>query len=132
MRMAEYKKDVLAREASGTTGLGDGIATPHAKSKGVKAAGLSAMTVPAGMDFESMDGKPSRLFFQIAAPDSANDEHMAILSKLATMIMDADFKEALIAAKSKVQGRVPEAHRRQGRRQVRGCRSWSGGGSSQG
>ena len=98
---AQYKKDVLAREASGTTGLGDCIATPHAKSAGVKAAGLSAMTVPAGMDFESMDGKPSRLFFQIAAPDSANDEHMAILSKLATMIMDADFKEALIAAKSK-------------------------------
>ena len=101
MDKAQYKKDVLAREASGTTGLGDGIATPHAKSAGVKAAGLSAMTVPAGMDFESMDGKPSRLFFQIAAPDSANDEHMAILSKLATMIMDADFKEALIAAKSK-------------------------------
>ena len=98
---AQYMKDVLAREASGTTGLGDGIATPHAKSAGVKAAGLAAMTVPAGMDFESMDGKPSRLFFQIAAPDSANDEHMAILSKLATMIMDADFKEALIAAKSK-------------------------------
>ncbi|WP_029541652.1 fructose-specific PTS transporter subunit EIIC [Selenomonas sp. AB3002] len=97
----QYMKDVLAREASGTTGLGDGIATPHAKSAGVKAAGLSAMTVPAGMDFESMDGLPSRLFFQIAAPDSANDEHMAILSKLATMIMDADFKEALIAAKSK-------------------------------
>ena len=98
---AQYMKDVLAREASGTTGLGDGIATPHAKSAGVKAAGLAAMTVPAGMDFESMDGKPSRLFFQIAAPDSANDEHMAILSKLATMIMDPDFKEALIAAKSK-------------------------------
>ncbi len=98
---AQYMKDVLAREASGTTGLGDGIATPHAKSAGVKAAGLSAMTVPAGMDFESMDGLPSRLFFQIAAPDSANDEHMAILSKLATMIMDPDFKEALIAAKSK-------------------------------
>lgn len=97
----QYMKDVLAREASGTTGLGDGIATPHAKSAGVKAAGLAAMTVPAGMDFESMDGKPSRLFFQIAAPDSANDEHMAILSKLATMIMDPDFKEALIAASSK-------------------------------
>ena len=97
----QYMKDVLAREASGTTGLGDGIATPHAKSAGVKAAGLSAMTVPAGMDFESMDGLPSRLFFQIAAPDSANDEHMAILSKLATMIMDPDFKEALIAASSK-------------------------------
>ena len=97
----QYKKDVFAREASGTTGLGDGIATPHAKSAGVKAAGLAAMTVPAGMDFESMDGNPSRLFFMIAAPDSANDEHLAILSKLATMIMDPDFKEALIAADSK-------------------------------
>ncbi|MBQ1416778.1 MAG: PTS sugar transporter subunit IIA, partial [Selenomonas sp.] len=97
----QYKKDVFAREASGTTGLGDGIATPHAKSAGVKAAGLAAMTVPGGMDFASMDGLPSRLFFMIAAPDSANDDHLAILSKLATMIMDPDFKEALIAAKSK-------------------------------
>ena len=98
---AQYVKDVLAREASGTTGLGDGIATPHAKSAGVKAAGLAARTVPAGMDFASMDGKPARLFFLIAAPDAANDEHLAILSKLATMIMDPDFKEALIAAKTK-------------------------------
>ena len=98
---AQYKKDVLAREASGTTGLGDGIATPHAKSSGVKAAGLSAMTVPAGMDFKSMDGKPSRLFFMIAAPASANDEHLTILSQLATMIMDPDFKEALVAATTK-------------------------------
>lgn len=97
----QYKKDVFAREASGTTGLGDGIATPHAKSAGVKSAGLAAMTVPAGMDFESMDGKPARLFFMIAAPDSANDDHLAILSQLATMIMDPDFKEALIAAESK-------------------------------
>ena len=96
----QYVKDVLAREASGTTGLGDGIATPHAKSDGVKAAGLAAMTVPAGMDFAAMDGNPSRLFFMIAAPNGANDEHLAILSKLATMIMDPDFKEALIAAKS--------------------------------
>ena len=67
----QYEKDVLAREASGTTGLGDGIATPHAKSSGVKKAGLAAMTVPKGMDFESMDGNPARLFFMIAAPDSA-------------------------------------------------------------
>ena len=96
----QYVKDVLAREASGTTGLGDGIATPHAKSDGVKTAGLAAMTVPAGMDFAAMDGNPSRLFFMIAAPNGANDEHLAILSKLATMIMDPDFKEALIAAKS--------------------------------
>ncbi|MBR2215416.1 MAG: PTS sugar transporter subunit IIA [Selenomonadaceae bacterium] len=97
----QYEKDVLTREASGTTGLGDGIATPHAKSKGVRKAGLAAMTVPQGMDFESMDGKPSRLFFMIAAPDTANDEHLSILSQLATMIMDPEFKEALIAAKSK-------------------------------
>ena len=97
----QYKKDVLAREASGTTGLGDGIATPHAKSAGVKSAGLAAMTVPKGMDFKSMDGNPARLFFMIAAPNSANDEHLAILSQLATMIMDPDFKEALIAATTK-------------------------------
>ncbi|AEC00940.1 PTS fructose transporter subunit IIABC [Selenomonas sputigena] len=98
---AQYEKDVLAREASGTTGLGDGIATPHAKSAGVKAPGLAAMTVPAGMDFEAMDQKPSRLFFEIAAPDTAADVHLEVLSKLATMIMDPDFKETLIAAKSK-------------------------------
>ena len=98
---AQYEKDVLAREASGTTGLGDGIATPHAKSAGVKAPGLAAMTVPAGMDFEAMDQTPSRLFFEIAAPDTAADVHLEVLSKLATMIMDPDFKEALVAAKSK-------------------------------
>ena len=97
----QYKKDVLAREASGTTGLGDGIATPHAKSAGVKAPGLAAMTIPEGIDFQSMDGNPARLFFAIAAPDGGNDEHLMILSKLATMIMDPDFKEALIKAKSK-------------------------------
>ena len=96
----QYVKDVLIREESGTTGLGDGIATPHAKSDGVKAAGLAAMTIPDGMDFAAMDGNPSRLFFMIAAPNGANDEHLAILSKLATMIMDPDFKEALIAAKT--------------------------------
>ena len=96
----QYVKDVLTREESGTTGLGDGIATPHAKSDGVKAAGLAAMTIPDGMDFAAMDGNPSRLFFMIAAPNGANDEHLAILSKLATMIMDPDFKESLIAAKT--------------------------------
>ena len=98
---AQYLKDVQAREASGTTGLGDGIATPHAKSGGVTAAGLAAMTIPEGIDFQSMDGNPARLFFLIAAPDGGNDEHLMILSKLATMVMDPDFKEALIKAKSK-------------------------------
>ena len=97
----QYLKDVLAREASCTTGLGDGIATPHAKSAGVKKAALAAMTVPAGIDFESLDGNPARLFFMIAAPEGAADAHIELLHQLSTMIMDNDFKEALIAAKSK-------------------------------
>ena len=97
---AAYTKAVIAREESGSTGLGDGIATPHAKSSGVKDAGLAAMVVKDGMDFEALDGKPSRLFFMIAAPDSANDLHIQLLSKLAMMVMDPDFKEALINAKS--------------------------------
>ena len=97
----QYLKDVLAREASCTTGLGDGIATPHAKSAGVKKAALAAMTVPAGIDFESLDGNPARLFFMIAAPEGAADAHIELLQQLSTMIMDNDFKEALIAAKSK-------------------------------
>ena len=94
----QYEKDVLAREASGTTGLGDGIATPHAKSSGVKKAGLAAMTVPSGMDFESMDGKPSRLFFMIAAPDSAGDhDHGPGLQR------GPDCRHH--------KGRIPQAHR---------------------
>lgn len=97
----QYLKDVLAREASCTTGLGDGIATPHAKSAGVKKAALAAMTVPAGINFESLDGNPARLFFMIAAPEGAADAHIELLQQLSTMIMDNDFKEALIAAKSK-------------------------------
>lgn len=95
----EYIKAVFAREESGSTGLGEGIATPHAKSSGVKEAGLAAMVVPNGVDFEALDGQPSRLFFMIAAPEGAADTHVEVLSQLAMMIIDADFKEALIAAK---------------------------------
>lgn len=98
---AQYVKDVLYRESSGTTGLGEGVAAPHAKSKGVKAPGLAAMTIPGGMDFKSMDGKPSRLFFEIAAPADSGEEHLAIFSNLAKMLLDPAFKEALIAAKTK-------------------------------
>ena len=93
---AEYLKAVFAREESGSTGLGDGIATPHAKSAGVKEAGLAAMVVPNGVDFEALDGQPSRLFFMIAAPEGAADTHVEVLSKLATMVIDPDFKNALI------------------------------------
>ena len=95
---AEYLKAVFAREESGSTGLGDGIATPHAKSAGVKEAGLAAMVVPNGVDFEALDGQPSRLFFMIAAPEGAADTHIEVLSKLATMVIDPDFKNALVQA----------------------------------
>ena len=95
---AEYLQAVFAREESGSTGLGDGIATPHAKSAGVKEAGLAAMVVPNGVDFEALDGQPSRLFFMIAAPEGAADTHVEVLSKLATMVIDPDFKNALIQA----------------------------------
>ena len=95
---AKYLEAVFAREESGSTGLGDGIATPHAKSAGVKEAGLAAMVVPNGVDFEALDGQPSRLFFMIAAPEGAADTHVEVLSKLATMVIDPDFKNALIQA----------------------------------
>ena len=95
---AEYLKAVFAREEAGSTGLGDGIATPHAKSNGVKEAGLAAMVVPNGVDFDALDGQPSRLFFMIAAPEGAADTHVEVLSKLATMVIDPDFKNALIQA----------------------------------
>ena len=95
---AEYLEAVFAREESGSTGLGNGIATPHAKSAGVKEAGLAAMVVPNGVDFEALDGQPSRLFFMIAAPEGAADTHVEVLSKLATMVIDPDFKNALIQA----------------------------------
>lgn len=98
---AKYEEDVLAREASGSTGLGEGIATPHAKSSGVKTAGLAAMTVPDGVEFESLDGQPARLFFMIAAPEGAADTHIEVLSNLATFLIDPDFKNVLLAAPSK-------------------------------
>lgn len=96
----EYLADVFTREESGSTGLGEGIATPHAKSSGVAKAGLAAMTVPEGIDFDSLDGKPARIFFMIAAPEGESNTHVEVLSQLATMILDPDFKEALIAADS--------------------------------
>lgn len=95
-----YLADVLAREEAGSTGLGDGIATPHVKSKGVATAGLAAMVIPEGIDFDSIDGKPARLFFMIAAPEGEADAHIELLSRLAMMVIDPDFREALIRAKS--------------------------------
>lgn len=95
-----YKKAVLAREASSTTGIGESIAIPHAKNAAVKSAGLAAMVVKDGVDFESLDGQPAKLFFLIAAPDTSADLHVAVLSRLATILMDSDFKNGLINANS--------------------------------
>ena len=99
-----YVKDVLIREAAGSTGLGDGIATPHAKSKGVKAAGLAAMTVPGGVDFDSLDGNPARIFFLIA---SAGTEQAGYSHHGQRFQGSPD--------QGPVRRGIPQAHRRQGR-----------------
>ena len=97
---ADYKKAIEAREAKGSTAVGMGIAVPHAKSAAVKKAGLTAITVPSGVDYKSLDGKPSNLLFMIAAPEGAADTHLEVLSKLMTMLMDQSFTQKLVAAKT--------------------------------
>ena len=89
-----YKNGIFAREKMSTTAIGDGIAIPHAKSEAVKRPGLAAMTVPGGVDYEAMDGKPSNLLFMIAAPNDG-DVHLEVLSRLMTMLMDEDFRNRL-------------------------------------
>ncbi len=98
---AEYKKGILAREADGSTAIGEGIAIPHAKNKAVVKPGLAAMTVPDGVDYEALDGKPSNLFFMIAAPENGGDVHLEVLSRLSVLLMDEDFRKDLLAAKDK-------------------------------
>ncbi len=95
-----FKEAILAREAKGSTAIGMGIAVPHGKSSAVSKAGLTAMTVPAGIDYKSLDGNPSNLFFMIAAPDTAADTHLEVLSKLMTLLMDQSFAKKLVAAKT--------------------------------
>ena len=97
--LAVYKEAILAREAQGSTAVGDGIAIPHAKSDAVKCPGLTAVTVPEGVDYEALDGKPSNLLFMIAAPVDG-DLHLEVLSRLMTMLMDADFRAELLKAQS--------------------------------
>ena len=94
-----YLKAVEAREEEGTTGVGDGIAIPHGRCAGVKEAGLAAMTVDGGVDYEALDGNPVDLAFLIAAPESSGNVHLEILSKLATMLMDEKFVKDLRNAK---------------------------------
>lgn len=96
----KYRKGVFAREEEGTTGIGIGIAIPHCKSDAVTKAGLAAMVVKDGVDFESLDGTPAKIIFLIAAPNTEDNVHLQVLSKLSVMLMDEQFTNSLINAGS--------------------------------
>ena len=98
---AGYKEGILAREALGSTAVGEGIAIPHAKVAAVKEPGLAAMVVPDGVDYEAFDGSLANLIFMIAAPEGEADVHLEALSRLSTLLMDPDFKNDLTHAESK-------------------------------
>lgn len=95
-----YLQAVLAREEESTTGVGDGIAIPHGRCKGVAKPGLAAMVVPAGVEYEAMDDEPVNLIFLIGAPEGGGSVHIDILSKLSMLLMDDDFTAALKSAKT--------------------------------
>lgn len=94
-----YRDAILKRESESTTGLGEGIAIPHAKTSAVKTPAI-AFGRSEGVDYEALDGQPSRLFFMIAAGENANNEHLETLSKLSVYLMDPAFQERLYAATS--------------------------------
>lgn len=95
-----YRKGVYAREEESTTGIGDGIAIPHCKSDAVSRPGLAAMVVPDGVEFDSLDGQPANLFFLIAAPNTEDNVHLDVLSKLSMLLMDENFTNQLKNAKT--------------------------------
>ena len=95
-----YRKGVYAREEEGSTGIGEGIAIPHCKSAAVNQAGLAAMVAPKGVEFDSLDGEPANLFFLIAAPDTADNVHLDVLSHLYVLLMDPDFTGKLREAET--------------------------------
>ena len=94
-----YKKLVYAREEESTTGVGEGIAIPHGKGDCVDKPGLAAMVIKDGVDFEALDEEPVNILFLIAAPDTEDNVHLDVLSKLSMMLMDEDFRNSLINAK---------------------------------
>jgi fructose PTS system EIIBC or EIIC component len=97
----EFKQAILNREAQSTTGIGEGIAIPHAKTSAVKAPAIAFGKSAEGVDFESLDGTPAHLFFMIAATEGANQTHLEALSRLSSMLMDPDVRKALLNASSK-------------------------------
>ena len=98
--VAGFKDAILAREAKGSTAIGNGIAVPHGKSASVAKAGLVAITCPDGVDYKAMDGKPSNLLFMIAAPEGGADTHLEVLAKLMQLLMDPAFCKTLVEAKT--------------------------------
>ena len=90
-----YVKALMAREEQSSTGIGEGIAIPHAKTKFVKKPALAMGRKPEGIDYDSLDGEPATLFFMIAAPDGANNTHIETLARLSQLLLDDDFKESL-------------------------------------
>ena len=97
----EYKKEILKREVQSSTGMEEGIAIPHGKTKAVKIPTVAIGISKKGVDYESLDGEPSHLFFMIAAPENSNDSHIELLSKITTLLLEDDIREALLNAKSK-------------------------------
>ena len=95
-----YRAQVYAREEESTTGIGEGIAIPHGKCDAVQKPGLAAMVIPGGVDFDSLDGEPVTLLFLIAAPNTEDNVHLDVLSKLSMMLMDEEFTKNLRAAKT--------------------------------
>ncbi len=95
-----FRAAVFDRESKVSTGLGEGVAIPHAKSAGVKKPGLAAMVVPEGVDFDSLDGKTTNLFFLIASPHQASDAHLDVLARLSTLLVSEDFRKNLAECKS--------------------------------
>ena len=95
-----YKQGIYAREELSTTGIGEGIAIPHAQSEAVNAPELATMVVKDGVDYQSLDNQPAKLFFMIAVPKTGGNEHLQILAMLSQMLMDTDFKDSLINAQS--------------------------------
>lgn len=92
-----YRQCVYHREEEGSTGVGEGVAIPHAKTAAVSRPGLAFMRVAEGVEFDSLDGQPARLFFLIAAPDTKDNVHLDVLSRLSTLLMDPDFIDGLMA-----------------------------------
>ena len=90
-----YRKAVYAREEESTTGIGEGLAIPHGKCDAVNAPGLAAMVIKDGVDFDALDGAPVSLIFLIAAPNTEDNVHLDVLSKLSVLMMDEDFANSL-------------------------------------